>query len=690
MGGETNTSYLIAIVNLTLEKVKYGKIRFLEITDLSQDIEGGVINFTKYVNISRNRIEVNSSGLAGLDTNAKLKLYNITFTDPQILREGEVCSDCVEESYINNTLTFNVTGFSVYSARETPVTTAPTGGNNNGGSGGGGSSYECDKMSDCESGYNCYEHKCVKLFDVEILSLNPIINSLNFSFEYLIKGMAEFEGDVIINFWVERNGEKIELGQDVVYFGSFEEKTKKTNLIFPYYIGNGDYKLYVQAEFENYKAQSFRNLNLDISDEEKEIAKQEIGGLSEIAGSKAYLWILLLFVFLVAIIIILNLLIKLKRLGLSEMKFRAKERMYWAKQRMKKTKERFKGFGKKSKREGEIMSSLNEEKSRRIAPKVTQILADPYQGVDGEYKLKKTSADPYNDADAVYGVQKSPIDLYKEAERYEVKKTPSDPYLDADGLEESIKDKEKSPEFKKGMNDIMQGVGAVKQGLGEVGQRMGQKLGAGIGKITGYFERIWEKEGDISSNYLKKISREKERGFVAEKRIKESKIVEKRIRTERLNKVWNQMEQNQVFGKRLEPIKKIEKKREDTPSPLKLKEKETQMKFPPFTESIGKKVYDSSGNKIGYIKNVIFEKNRISGWAIKLDKRQGFRKSILVKSEDVNHMNGNFIIDEAVENYLDKIKEKKKHIDLWKGHEIDENKRYRWRFWKNHWERKDK
>lgn len=250
------------ITNFIVDKPSFGKINFTESVDLSS---GG--NLNTYVNISFNRIEVNSTGLSALNKTARLRLYNLTFTDPQALKDGVVCSDCTEVSYTGNTFVFDVTGFSVYTSRETPVASPISPGG--GGSSGGGTTYECTKNSNCNDGYSCYNHKCVKLFDVEILKVEPSIETLDFKLDYLIKGMAEINSDVIIKFWLEKDGEKIELGQDTIYLASFETKTKSTSLNLPYSILNGDYDLYVESGYETYKAQSFRKININIPEEVK-------------------------------------------------------------------------------------------------------------------------------------------------------------------------------------------------------------------------------------------------------------------------------------------------------------------------------------------------------------------------------------------------------------------------------------
>ncbi len=118
------------ITNLVLDSPNYGKINFSESVDLST---GG--NIDSFVNISFNRIEVNISGLATLDKTARLTLYNLTYSNPRVLKDGAVCSDCVEIDYSSGTFIFDVTGFSVYSAEETPVAAMPSTASSGGGGG---------------------------------------------------------------------------------------------------------------------------------------------------------------------------------------------------------------------------------------------------------------------------------------------------------------------------------------------------------------------------------------------------------------------------------------------------------------------------------------------------------------------------------------------------------------------------
>ncbi len=125
-GSTTNffTANSSNITNLVLEKSSYGKINF----SVSVNLSGGA-NLNTYIIISDNYIYINSTALSELNKSATLTLYNLTFTNPRILKDGAVCpsSICTEMSYTSDgNFTFTVTSFSAYSTEETPVTTTTT------------------------------------------------------------------------------------------------------------------------------------------------------------------------------------------------------------------------------------------------------------------------------------------------------------------------------------------------------------------------------------------------------------------------------------------------------------------------------------------------------------------------------------------------------------------------------------
>ncbi len=112
--------------NIILENTDWGKIEFLENVNVTDDENSGdnEVDLDTNVNISENKIEINSTALPNFNKPATLYLYNLALINPRILRDGSVCppSICTIESYTGGalkTLKFNVTQFSVYRAEET-------------------------------------------------------------------------------------------------------------------------------------------------------------------------------------------------------------------------------------------------------------------------------------------------------------------------------------------------------------------------------------------------------------------------------------------------------------------------------------------------------------------------------------------------------------------------------------------
>lgn len=130
------------ITNFVIEIPGFGRINFSnETIDLSQGFD-----LNNHINISFNKIELDSNVLSPLNKSATLQITGLTFSNPRIARDGVVCPDtiCKKVSYSGGVLTFNVTHFTSYEAEETPSGSpastggGTTGGGSSGGGGGGG------------------------------------------------------------------------------------------------------------------------------------------------------------------------------------------------------------------------------------------------------------------------------------------------------------------------------------------------------------------------------------------------------------------------------------------------------------------------------------------------------------------------------------------------------------------------
>jgi len=155
-----NATQIQNMSNLILERANYGKIIFSESVNLTliADVDR-IVDFDSDLNITDNLINIDSTQLPSMDKSATISSYNLTFTDPQIMKGGVLCTDCTELSYSSGTIVFTTTTFtSVYYIRETPVDScgngicdngetyttcpadcdAPDDGDGGGGGGGGG------------------------------------------------------------------------------------------------------------------------------------------------------------------------------------------------------------------------------------------------------------------------------------------------------------------------------------------------------------------------------------------------------------------------------------------------------------------------------------------------------------------------------------------------------------------------
>ncbi len=102
------------IVDMTLEKSSYGMIEFLQPVNISYSTN---LN-PPFTLISENLVKINSTLLPFMNAPARIHLYSLSFLNPVVLRDNQPCASsiCQIISYSGGNLTFNVTGFTEYSA----------------------------------------------------------------------------------------------------------------------------------------------------------------------------------------------------------------------------------------------------------------------------------------------------------------------------------------------------------------------------------------------------------------------------------------------------------------------------------------------------------------------------------------------------------------------------------------------
>ncbi len=118
-----DTSDLNNLTNMTLEKTIYGKVVFNELVNLTL-VAGAdrIVDFNTDLTLTSNAISIDNVDLPYLNKSVNITLKGLTFTNPQIMKNGAICSDCTRLSYSGGIIIFNSTTFyGSYFIRETPV-----------------------------------------------------------------------------------------------------------------------------------------------------------------------------------------------------------------------------------------------------------------------------------------------------------------------------------------------------------------------------------------------------------------------------------------------------------------------------------------------------------------------------------------------------------------------------------------
>jgi hypothetical protein len=128
---------------------------------------------------------------------------------------------------------------------------------------------ECfdDSVCNIDEGETCWDYRCVKLFDMEIINFQSPVNVGEFfNFTYFVKSVAEINGDVQIRFWIEQDNGIVTSGQDTIYLGSFDEKKKTKSLFLPEDVTSGTYTFYIEVTYGNYTASAHRTIQINVNE----------------------------------------------------------------------------------------------------------------------------------------------------------------------------------------------------------------------------------------------------------------------------------------------------------------------------------------------------------------------------------------------------------------------------------------
>ena len=116
MGSDLHNLELSDLSDFEIGILNNGKIKYNQKVNLQNNAKQIDLDFN--INIFQNKIELNSSAIPELNSSAILTFYNVSFVNPQILKDGVDCGDCQRISWSSKTLEVNVTHFTTYELEE--------------------------------------------------------------------------------------------------------------------------------------------------------------------------------------------------------------------------------------------------------------------------------------------------------------------------------------------------------------------------------------------------------------------------------------------------------------------------------------------------------------------------------------------------------------------------------------------
>jgi parallel beta-helix repeat protein len=255
-------------ITITLTSVSSVTIQFANASNTSANFRQNEtfranVTITSNTSLSHYIFSTNTTGIWQNDTEVSISglEYNASVNKTINVSAGkEICWYYWANDSSDNTNVSTIYCFEVAVEEEEEVTTT-TGAAVGGGGGGSAAtpSPECSESIECPTDKYCVNNRCLKIFDLKMLQVDSPIQPGEFlDFTYLVKGMADISGDVIMTFWVERNGQIVTSGSDVIFVGDFEEKIETTNLFLPSDLTIGDYTINVKLQFEGYEIISHR------------------------------------------------------------------------------------------------------------------------------------------------------------------------------------------------------------------------------------------------------------------------------------------------------------------------------------------------------------------------------------------------------------------------------------------------
>ncbi|MDZ4226660.1 MAG: hypothetical protein U1B79_00960, partial [Candidatus Pacearchaeota archaeon] len=103
------------------------------------------------------------------------------------------------------------------------------------------------------------------IFSVRIIDFeSPVLVGKFMEFSYATRSVSDVDGAANIYFWIEKGGEVITSGHDVIFLGNFEERTRTAKIFLPSNFESGVYDLNIEVDYQGYTANSQRTIEMNV------------------------------------------------------------------------------------------------------------------------------------------------------------------------------------------------------------------------------------------------------------------------------------------------------------------------------------------------------------------------------------------------------------------------------------------
>ena len=160
------------------------------------------------------------------------------------------------------------------------------------------------------------------IFSIRILDFqSPVVLGEFMEFSYETRSISGITGTSNVHFWIEKDGKMITSGQDVIFLGNLEERTRTAKIFLPSDFESGVYELKIDVDHNGHIQKAYRTIEINVK-----------GGLATINFGFGKINVII--IFLLILFAVLNIYIiyrfekkKIKELLLEEERFIKRHKM---------------------------------------------------------------------------------------------------------------------------------------------------------------------------------------------------------------------------------------------------------------------------------------------------------------------------------------------------------------------------